>query len=220
MSDRTTVVYATDGEQPHERRMRLSRRTLEAHSAASVFCYRGDCPHPGMLKTDALQTAAPRLDRVLWLDADTWVTGDVEELPLGGADLAARPGTLWEYERIDGGKWRALFEHFGLEAEAPFYCAGVLLLGGAAMSVCDSWAAWRQVLEMTEGQWPHPIPERWRKGPRHFYDQMALSLLIVDQRLEVLEWDRAEHSYGWHSEPEGVVHHLGSRWTPPPEHLR
>lgn len=208
-ADQITVCWAITPDDHYRMLLEDSVRSVLDHTPSVAVRVRqapgGDYPY-GM-KPEALPEGAH--GPVLFVDADTLITGDLAGLVTGDLSMAARVGSVWgNAHSFHRPAWEALFAAFGL-APTPLYNAGAVLCSAlVAGEVRACWLAMLDALErrLPELEDPLRIPHRpawWMR------DQYALALAVSYLGLTPAVWTRAEHSFGWAGESGGLIHHLG-----------
>ena len=208
-----TVCYAITPDPKYRAMAAASIYSLVLHNPGTRVRLRevdgGD--HPYGIKPLALPDEPDGW--VLFLDADTRVTGVLERLLHTEADFSARVGTAWTRGAIDAETWRRLFAVFHLPFSPGLNSGAFLCRAPLARRLRTNWATWMERIKASGVE----DPLRQSTKPSWFMlDQFALTLAVADAGAEVRFWSRRQHSYGWCGEALGLIHHYGeARWKHP-----
>lgn len=173
-----------------------------------------DFPQPASLSHVTLATYGrlflhellAKVEKVIYLDCDLLVTGDLAEIyltPLNGFALAAVRDTVIP---TVGHEWESLVKDLpGLRPDEPYFNAGVLLLNLTKLRDLDASALYAQLLRNVEaryadqsvlngvfhGQWK-AIPARWNRQV-----QLGREFSVFPDRPRAI-WHFASKLKPWH----------------------
>ncbi len=216
MSDELTVCYAVTPHPRYRRMAAASAYTAARHNPGIrvriVEVDPGDYAYG--VKPAALPAGgAPPDSWVLFLDADTEVTGPLRLLTAGAAEFNARVGSAWSEGSVRGPQWSALCGHFGLPARPGFNAGVFLCRAHVASTLAESWPRWMRAVREAGLEDPQ---RRQNKTNWWMLDQYALALAVLEAGWPVAHWTCREHSFAWKGEAPGLIHHHGARrWRSP-----
>jgi hypothetical protein len=144
-------------------------------------------------------------DTVVFLDCDTLIYDDPEQLTQGDFDFKARPGTASE---INESGWRNLFERYDKPVMSWMPNAGVLVFKNGIYQELKH--EWRQYLSDQLG---------YSKGVNH-KEQYALALAVSEYHTERMS--PHEHVFEWDGErpTNGIVYHVGRTFDSRPRGIQ